>query len=161
MTSRPMSSSLLTDVHLRLAQPSEQRELEELMRRASLENAGDREAILANPDAIQLPLDQINAGQVFVIEAAGAIRGFAAILPCEGGDIELDGLFVEPSSWRCGYGAALVAHCAEVARSKAAKALRVLGNTHATGFYQSCGFEIIGFEGTRFGSGLRMRKPLD
>lgn len=155
-----MSSSPLMDARLRLALPSEQRELEGLQRRASLENAGDREAILAHPDAIQLPLDQIEAGQVFVIEAAGTIRGFAAILPCEGGDVELDGLFVEPSFWRRGYGAALVAHCAEVARSRAAKALRVLGNTHATGFYQSCGFEILGFEGTRFGSGLRMRKAL-
>ena len=145
---------------VRLALPTEQRELEALQLRASLQNPGDRDALLANPDAIELPLDQITMGQVFVVEVSGAIQGFAAILTREGGDVELDGLFVEPTAWRRGYGAALVAHCAKVARSQAASALYVLGNTHAAEFYASCGFEVLGTEATRFGSGLRMRKAL-
>ncbi len=147
-------------VHLRLARPADKAELEALQRRASLANPGDRQAILANPDAIQLPLDQITEGLVFVAEAAGSILGFAAILLRDDGDVELDGLFVEPSFWRRGFGAALVSHCVETARSRGAKALQVIGNPHAVKFYRSCGFEILGIEATRFGSGLRMRRPL-
>jgi len=149
-----------TGLRIRLARASEQRALEALQRRASLANPGDRQAILAHPDAIELPFDQIAAGQVFVLESAKAVRGFAAIVLRADGDIELDGLFVEPSSWRRGFGAALVAHCVEAARARGATALHVLGNPHATAFYRDCGFEIVGVEATRFGSGLRLRRPL-
>lgn len=149
-----------TDLHIRRARASEQRALEALQRRASLANEGDRQAILAHPDAIELPLDQIAAGQVFVLESAKAVRGFAVILLRADGDAELDGLFVEPSSWRRGFGAALVAHCIERARARGAIALHVLGNPHAMAFYLDCGFEVVGVEATRFGSGLRLRRPL-
>jgi len=47
---------------IRQAVASEQKELEELQLRASLTNAGDRDALLAHPDAIELPLAQIAAG---------------------------------------------------------------------------------------------------
>jgi hypothetical protein len=40
------------DVSIRLAQRDEQAMLESLQRRASLNNPGDRDAILAHPDAI-------------------------------------------------------------------------------------------------------------
>lgn len=145
---------------VRLALPAEQRALEALQRRSSLQNPGDRDALLAHPEAIELPLEQITRGQVFVVEAEGVIKGFAAILPRDGGDVELDGLFVEPTEWRRGYGKILVAHCAEVARAQGAKALYVIGNHHAAKFYDACGFEVLGAEATRFGSGLRMRKAL-
>jgi GNAT superfamily N-acetyltransferase len=76
--------------------------------RASLNNPGDRDALLAHPDAINLPVDQIEDGGVFVAEELGSIQGFAAIVPREDGDIELDALFVEPTSWRRGIGRALL-----------------------------------------------------
>lgn len=40
-------------IQIRLALPSEQRALEALQMRASLSNPGDRDALLANPDAIE------------------------------------------------------------------------------------------------------------
>jgi hypothetical protein len=46
-------------VSIRLARHGEQTMLESLQRRASLSNPGDRDAILANPDAIALPIAQI------------------------------------------------------------------------------------------------------
>jgi hypothetical protein len=66
---------------IRHAFVSEQKELEELQRRASLTNVGDRDALLAHPDAIELPPEQIAAGSVFVAERNGAVAGFAALLP--------------------------------------------------------------------------------
>jgi hypothetical protein len=64
---------------IRRAVISEQRELEDLQRRASVTNAGDRDGLLAHPDAIELPPEQIAAGAVFVFERNGVMR---ELLPC-------------------------------------------------------------------------------
>ena len=134
--------------------------LESLQWRASLNNPGDREALLANPDAIALPLEQIEAGGVFVAERDGLVAGFAAVLPRPDGGAELDALFVEPHLWKHGIGRRLVDHIADVARVRAASFLHVIGNPHAEGFYLSCGFRVTGTADTRFGAGLNMRRPL-
>src|ERR1700749_4947480 len=93
---------------IRCADVSEQKELEALQWRASLTNEGDRDALLAHPDAIELPIDQIAAGGVFVSERDGVIVGFAALLPRPDGDVELDALFVDPEARRLGVGRSLV-----------------------------------------------------
>lgn len=145
---------------VRVAVAAEQKRLEALQWRASLNNPGDREALLENPDAIELPLPQIEAGGVFVAEKEGVILGFAAILPRDDGNAELDALFVEPDCWRQGIGKILVDHCCVAAKSLGASALHVIGNPHAEAFYGSCGFKTIGIEQTRFGKGLLMRRDL-
>ena len=83
------------NVSIRLARSDEQTMLERLQRRASLSNPGDRDALLANPDAIALPLEQIAAGSVFVAERARAVVGFAAVIARPDGGAELDALFLE------------------------------------------------------------------
>jgi N-acetylglutamate synthase-like GNAT family acetyltransferase len=143
-------------VHVRLATPHEREALEALQRRASLANPGDRESLLANPDAIELPLEQIESGHVIVAEAEGGVLGFAAVVPREDGNAELDALFVEPGSWRRGVGRRLVERCSALARSLGATSLHVVGNPHAEGFYTACGFELLGTTETRFGPGLLM-----
>ena len=145
---------------IRPALPAEREALEALQLRASLSNASDREALLDHPDAIDLPLAQIAAGGVFVLEQNGAVAGFCAILPRPDGDTELDALFVEPSLMRRGIGRMLVEHCVEVARSAGSTALHVVGNPHAEQFYLACGFLTLGTFGTRFGPGLLMRRLL-
>ena len=145
---------------IRPAIPADRRELEALQLRASLVNEGDREALLLHPDAIDLPIELIKAGGVFVLEQHGAVVGFSAILAREDGDTELDALFVEPSIQRQGVGKRLVEHCAKMARSKGSTSLHVVGNPHAEQFYLACGFSIIGRFETRFGPGLLMRLPL-
>ena len=145
---------------IRRAIPAERRTLEALQWRASLGNEGDRDALLLHPDAIDLPLEQITAGGVFVVEQDGNIVGFSAIQPRDDGDTELDALFVEPTLQRQGIGRKLLEHCAEQARSAGSSALHVVGNFHAKQFYLSCGFIIVGTFETRFGPGLLMRKTL-
>jgi len=147
-------------VTIRPAIAAERKTLEALQWRASMGNEGDRDALLRHPDAIDLPVEQITAGGVFVLERDGAILGFSAILPRDDGDTELDALFVEPTIQRQGIGRKLIEHCAETARSIGSKALHVVGNTHAKHFYLACGFNIVGTFETRFGPGLLMRKPL-
>lgn len=145
---------------IRPARMSERKVLEALQLRASLNNAGDREHLLAHSDAIELPSEQIAAGCVFVLERNGVAVGFAAIVPREDGGTELDGLFVEPDIWRSGIGRSLVEHCAERARASGSNALHVVGNPHAEVFYIACGFEMIGSVTTRFGVALSMRRML-
>jgi GNAT superfamily N-acetyltransferase len=147
-------------ISFRTAAVSEKPQLEALQWRASLNNPGDREALLANPDAIEIPEGQLAGGDVVVAEAAGAIVGFAAVVTRGDGDSELDALFVEPGLWRRGYGRALVEHGLEVARGRGSAFLHVVGNPHAKAFYDACGFELVGRERTRFGVGLLMRKAL-
>jgi GNAT superfamily N-acetyltransferase len=147
-------------VILRTAIVSECKRLEALQWRASLNNPGDREALLEHPDAIELSVDQIRNGGVFVAEIDGSVIGFAAILPRDDGDSELDALFVEPSAWRQGIGRALVEHCASAAKANGAKSLHVMGNPHAEKFYVVCGFQILGTRQMRFGTGLVMKREL-
>jgi GNAT superfamily N-acetyltransferase len=147
-------------VTIRRARPDEKTTLESLQWRASLANAGDRDALLANPDAIVLPIEQIAAGGVFVAEHDGVIVGFAAVLPRPDGEAELDALFVEPHLWKAGVGRRLVNHAAELARASGAAFLHVIGNPHAEGFYVSCDFRVSGTSETRFGAGLTMRRRL-
>ena len=143
---------------IRRAVVSEQKTLEALQMRASLTNAGDRDALLAHPDAIELPAEQIASGSVFVAERNGTIAGFAAVLPRADGDTELDALFVEPTMRRCGVGRSLVEYCSEAAGLQGSAFLHVVGNPHAQDFYIACGFELTGMAETRFGSGLLMRR---
>ena len=120
-------------------------------------NAGDRDALLAYPDAIELPLAQIAAGGVFVAEWNGTIVGFAAVESRVDGESELDALFVDPNMRRRGIARSLIEHSAEVARTRKSTALCVVGNPHAMDFYTACGFNVIGTAETRFGTGLLMR----
>lgn len=147
----------MREVLIRQAAIVEQNELEALQLRASLTNAGDREALLANPDAIELPLEQIAAGSVFVAEWNGTIVGFAAVEPRADGESELDALFVDPNMRRRGIARLLLERCVQVARKRKSVALYVVGNPHAKDFYAACGFDVIGTSETRFGTGLLMR----
>jgi len=147
-------------VRIRTATGFDQKALEALQWRASLNNPGDREALLANPNAITLPLQQIKAGGVFTAVTAGSIVGFAAILPRADGDADLDALFVEPVLWRQGIGRLLVEHCCLIAKRGGAAALHVVGNPHAEGFYQASEFRLVGSQQMQFGVGLVMVRNL-
>ena len=145
----------------RLAVPAERRALEDLQRRASLVWEDDRDALLANPDAIELPLEQITDGRTIVAESGGELLGFAVVLRRDDGDAELDGLFVEPPQWRQGIGRALVDEAERIARADGAASLWVTANTRALGFYDSCGFVTVGEVQTRFRPAPKMRKTID
>lgn len=145
---------------VRPARPEERDALEALQWRASLANPGDRDALLAHPDAIDLPPEQLEAGHGLVVELDGVTVGFAILLPREDGDAELDGLFVEPDRWKAGAGRALIEAACALARSRQAEAVHVIGNPEARAFYERCGFRVVGAFETRFGPGIQMRRDL-
>ena len=145
-------SANIEPLTVRVARPEERETLEALQWRASLANEADRPHLEAHPDAIDLPRDQIERGEVLVAEMNGQIAGFAAVV---GG--ELDGLFVEPELWRRGVGTALVEAATHQARKKGLS-LTVIANHAARAFYEKCGFRLEGDAQTRFGPALRMSR---
>ena len=147
------SASLL----LRLARIEELAQLEDLQRRASLALDEYREALLAHPDAIALPAEQIERGEVMVAEIDGRIAGFAVMLDKDR-SAELDGLFVEPDLWRRGIGSALVEEAVHEARRRGLSLVTVVAGPSARDFYESCGFMVEGAADTRFGPALRMSR---
>lgn len=142
---------------LRPARFEDRHRLEDLQRRASLALDDFREALLANPDAIALPAEQIERGEVLVAEIGDRIAGFAVILDHHG-KAELDGLFVEPELWRQGVGSALIEAATHETRRRGLSLLTVVANPAAEEFYAKCGFAVEGVTDTRFGPALRMSR---
>jgi GNAT superfamily N-acetyltransferase len=121
----------------------------------------DRDFLLANPDAIEVPADAIEDGRVRVaVDDDDRPLGFSLVLPVKSGACELDGLFVAPEQMRRGIGAALVRDAAERARAQGAVKLEVIANDNALRFYQRAGFRGDRWVPTRFRPGLRMSLPL-
>src|SRR5260370_15085811 len=83
------------ELTIRIAARDEKKLLEDLQWRASLVWEEYREALLAHPDAIELPLEHLDAGHTYVTERSGQILGFRVVVPRPDGDADLDGLFVE------------------------------------------------------------------
>ncbi len=144
------------ELDIRLGRPEEREALEELQRRASLALNEYREQLLAEPDAVELPAEQIESGEVIVAELDGQIAGFAAVL-IDDSIAELDGLFVEPDLWRRGIGAALIDVAVHEARRQGLS-MTVIANPSARDFYEKCGFTVEGDAQTRFGPALRMSR---
>ena len=139
-----------------MATPGEREALEALQRRASLALGEYSDQLEAHPDAIELPIDQIERGEVMVAELDDRLAGFVAVLIDD--DIaELDGLFVEPELWRRGVGAALIDVAVREARRQGL-AMTVVANPSARQFYEKCGFTVEGDAQTRFGPALRMAR---
>lgn len=115
--------------------------------------------LLANPDAIELPVDHLTSDTSVVADHDGVAIGFAIVLPREDGERELDGLFVEPDCWKLGVGRAMVDRSADMARAQGAHWLYVTGNPDALGFYIRAGFEPCGVAETRFAPAPVLRRP--
>jgi predicted N-acetyltransferase YhbS len=141
---------------IRSARSGEREALEDLQRRSSLHWPMYREQLAAQPDAIELPGEQIAAGLVRVAEQYGLVVGFAVLLERCAGACELDGLFVEPDWMGAGIGRRLVNDAKRIARERGATRIDVVANPQAVGFYERVGFVSVGEAQTRFGSAPRM-----
>ena len=149
-----MSGPVESGLTIRRARVSEWQALHAIQCRASLAVEEHREQLIAHPDAIELPFEQVEDGSVIVAELDGRLAGFAAVL-IEDDQAELDGLFVEPDFWGRRIGTALVTAAVHEARQRGL-AMMVTAGPSARGFYEKCGFVVEGETGTRFGPALRM-----
>lgn len=149
-----------TGLNMRFGRAAERTALEELQRRASLVWEDYRADLLAHPEAIELPVAQLEERRVRVAEKNGEPVGFSVVLPEAAGISELDGLFVEPPHWHTGIGSRLISDAVDLARIQGARAIEVTANPRAQGFYAKCGFVFLGSVQTQFGPAMRMRLSL-
>lgn len=136
--------------------------LEDVQRRASLVWEEYRDDLLAHPEVIEVPLRDIEAGNVRVAIGSVRVLGFASLIPGRiDGAAELDGLFVDPAFMRRGIGRTLVNDVLALARSRGCRRIEVTANPRALEFYLKMGFIDDGVEKTQFGPGLRMHVDVD
>ena len=140
---------------IRDAMPADLAALRDVYRRASLSNEGDRETLLANPDALEFPGLGGDDRRTRVATADGRIAGFATSVPAGVHEqvIELDDV---PGRMRQGAGRALVLDAVAIARELGAGRVEVTANPHALVFYERVGFTVDHEVRTRFGPGSRM-----
>ena len=124
--------------------------LNDVFRRASLSNEGDRALLLAHPEVLVLTAGDLAAGRTRVALDGERIVGFATTLSADSA-LELDALFVDPDHRRQGVAMALVADAVVFADEHGLEAIEVTGNDHAMGFYQAAGFAVIGVMDTPLG----------
>lgn len=145
----------------RPARPDEQPALEGILRRASLAAPDYREQLLAHPEVLALPVEQIEAGRVFVSDMERKPAGFCVVVPASVGEAELEGLFVDPPFWGLGIGGLLVRHAAAIAAAMGARRMSVIAGHEARKFYEKCGFTVTGETRTQFAPALVMHLMLD
>jgi GNAT superfamily N-acetyltransferase len=142
---------------IRTARPDERDALEALQLRASSASGTYAAQLRDHPDAIEIPLAQLEAGLVRVADQDGCVAGFAVLLPAADGGCELDGIFVEPDRMGAGIGRLLIDDAVAIARERGARRIDVVANPDAVGFYERLGFEGGEDVPTRFGPARRMR----
>jgi ribosomal protein S18 acetylase RimI-like enzyme len=152
----PKGKTAPVPVEIRDPVPDDLDALRGVFRRSSLSNEGDREALLAHPEALELELPEPADGVVRVGQLEGRVAGFATARLRPGGPVELVDLFVDPSWMRRGVGRALVADVQAMAHARGTSVV-VVANPHALAFYERVGFVAEGQAETEFGPGIKMR----
>jgi ribosomal protein S18 acetylase RimI-like enzyme len=145
---------------IRAAGPADLTRLSDIYRRSSLSNEGDRQALLDNPDYLELPAGPVLAGRSRVAERApGDVVGFATVERTSTA-AELVDLFVDPDFMRRGVARALITDAITELAKHRIRNLDVTANGHALAFYAAMGFEVVDTIATPLGSGVRMRLRL-
>jgi GNAT superfamily N-acetyltransferase len=130
--------------------------LQRVFREASLSNAGDRAALLAHPDVLELSDAAVREGRTRVATVGDEVVGFATLAHVDA-SLELEDLFVAPDRMRQGVGRALIRDVVRVAQERGVARVDVTANLHARAFYEDVGFRTVGDADTPFGPALRMQ----
>src|SRR3954451_12585148 len=123
----------MSAIHVRVAYADDEPALARIFRDASLSNAGDRDALLAHPEALILSADLHAGGRTRVATVADrSVVGFATTRPTDPGVLELDDLFVDPDAMRKGVARELIRHIATEAEREDVARIDVTANPHAS-----------------------------
>jgi GNAT superfamily N-acetyltransferase len=146
----------MSTIQVRDADPLDEAALARIFREASLSNAGDRDALLAHPDALTLSVDLVRGRTRVATDGDGTVLGFATTRHTGPGVLELDDLFVDPEAMRTGVARHLILRIATEAEREDVARIDVTANVHAFGFYGAVGFVAGSHVDTEFGAGRRM-----
>ncbi len=89
--------------------------------------------------------ERIETEEITVAVSGGTIAGMVALRrSSEDRVLELEDMFVDPSHIGTGLGSLLMAHTEMRARKRGARRVEVNADPHAQGFYERCGYRLIG-----------------
>jgi GNAT superfamily N-acetyltransferase len=144
-------------VRIRAAWASDLAALRDVFRRSSLSNEGDRDLLLARPEALELTDVGITEGRTQVaVGADDEILGFIIVRPLDARVLEIEDLFVDPDWMRTGVASRLVEDLLATASRKGVRRIEVTANPHANAFYRDVGFLHGDASETRLGGAPRM-----
>ncbi len=129
--------------------------LEDVYRRASMSNDGDRPLFVEHPELLELSDRAIHEGRMRVAIVDGAIAGFASTV-VRPGWVELEDLFVDPDRMRQGVARALIDDVRATTRVAGRDRVEVDGNRHALAFYTAAGFVAGAEVALDHGTAIRM-----
>ncbi len=129
---------------IRRAAPSEDALLSSLALRSKGHWGYDPEFLESCRAELTISPAYIAANPVYVIEERGCIVGFYTLLPAAAGVVELDHLYVDPTSINRGYGKRLWEHAVRTAAELGFQRLTIQSDPYAESFYLKMGAERIG-----------------
>jgi len=148
-------------INVRSAVAGDRLALRRIFRRASLSNAGDRDVLLAHPDALELSESTgTDARTRVAMMTDGTVVGFMTSLCIDGSVLELVDLFVDPDWMRRGVARHLMGDLVQTARLAGIARIEVTANPHADDFYRTAGFVVFDECETQFGPAARMELVL-
>jgi GNAT superfamily N-acetyltransferase len=127
----------MSTVYVRDARADDEPTLARIFQRASLSNAGDRGALLADPEALEMSDDLVARGRTRVATFA-------------------NGVVVDPDAMRRGVARQLIRRIVTEAATEDVVRIDVTANPHALGFYEAVGFVAGAPVDTQFGPAQRM-----
>jgi ribosomal protein S18 acetylase RimI-like enzyme len=131
--------------------------LRRLFRRSSLSNQGDRESLLAHPEALEFSGRAVAEGRTRVaVGADGTIVGFITSAAVGDSTLEVEDLFVDPDRMRRGVARQLMEDLVAAASRAGVVRIEVTANPHAEAFYRSVGFVRTSRLELEFGGAWRM-----
>jgi GNAT superfamily N-acetyltransferase len=129
---------------IRKAKPEEQRELTQLVVRATMHAGYDEDFIARSMPGLTITLPTITAGDIQVAELPGEIIGVVQVMNSELRGIAVLGIYVDPPHWGKGVGRALFEAAVVHARTLKAGAVMIYALPNAEGFYGRLGAIRIG-----------------
>jgi ribosomal protein S18 acetylase RimI-like enzyme len=152
---------MASEYEIRAAVAADQPALLAVVWKTVMASERDREVLLAHPEFVQVPVEQLTSANACVADDGKTLAGFAVVLRRPDGEAELDGLFVDPAMQRLGIGRRLVEKTRQLARAMGASELHVVANDGALAFYRAVGFVETGVAETQFGPAPVMRLTLE
>ena len=140
---------------IRKAEPDDIPRLQEIFRRSSWSNVGDRALLREHPEFLVWSGEPALEGRTTVAVVDGVLAGFVSTID-HGAEVEIEDLFVDPDFMRRGIASELIAIVAAATQQR----LIVDANFHALDFYRHAGFVAVAEVTLEHGSATRMHRDV-
>lgn len=148
-------------VDVRPATLADREALRAFLTKAAQDENIDAFDVLGFLNEFALPVAQIEAGQLFVATRAWSIVGLASVVFRHDGDLELDGLLIEPAA-PVETGALLCGQCRAFAKGAKVRALHAVAKAESVPLLVGWGFAAVGTEDSIQGAiAIKMRAEIE